>query len=89
MFFNSTASVGNASCALFETVKDSIVEGTEVFTFRALPRNTMDEFSNDLISLSVGDDDGKNVVLLVKGRNNTVVGDGCGKNESVKLCGQL
>ena len=61
LYFNSSASAGDTRCALFETVKDTIVEGTEVFTFQALARNSLDVFTNssNYVSLSVEDDDGK------------------------------
>ena len=61
LYFNSSSSASDVRCALFETVDDTIVEGTEVFTFQALARNSLDVFTNssNYVSLSVEDDDGK------------------------------
>ena len=72
LYFDSSASVGNTSCALFETVNDNIVEGTELFTFQALARNSLDLFADgDRISLSVVDDDGKRIDIYIKGCSAT------------------
>ena len=67
MYFNLSASASDDRCALFETVKDTIVEGTEVFTFQALARNSLDVFTNssNRVSLSVEDDDGKRIEILM------------------------
>ena len=68
MYFNSSASASDVRCALFETVDDTIVEGTEVFTFQALARNSLDMFTNssNYVSLSVEDDDGKRTEVLMR-----------------------
>ena len=68
LYFNSSASASDVRCALFETVNDTIVEGTEVFTFQALARNSLDVFTNssNYVSLSVEDDDGKRTEVLMR-----------------------
>ena len=60
LYFNSTSVVGDMSCVQFQTVMDTIVEEDEVVTFRAVPRNILEVFyeENDLISLTVFDNDG-------------------------------
>ena len=66
--FDSSSLTGDTRCFQIETVKDTIVEGDEVFTFMALADNTLDIFSEGTneFTLTIYDDDGKyrGVVLL-------------------------
>jgi hypothetical protein len=63
LYFNTSAAVGDTSCVNFVTVKDTTVEGSEVFTFQAVPRNNLDAFTENMISLNVADDDGMKTTL--------------------------
>lgn len=57
--FNSSSSIGETRCVQFLPVSDMIVEGNEVFTFRAVARNSLDTFTdNGTFSLTIYDDDG-------------------------------
>ena len=60
VYFESSSLIGERRCALFETVKDLIVETDEVMAFNASARNALDVFVGDsrTFSLTVNDDDG-------------------------------
>lgn len=65
LYFESASMVGERRCVLFETVKDTIVESDEVFSFEASTGNSLDMFAEDnRFSLTVVDDDGMYVALV-------------------------
>ena len=60
LYFESSSMVRDRKCAVFETVKDTIVEMDEVMNFRANTENEFDMFvdGSNMFSLNVIDDDG-------------------------------
>ena len=58
-YFNASSFVGQVSCVQFRVLNDSLVGEDETFTFRAVPRNPLDTFTNgSTISITIFDDDG-------------------------------